>query len=330
MRLENFIFSIIFVCVIFALSSCGGDEEFSGPTAKALDVKFGTGFEDEILRDVSIDKNGVMYVSSKTKIYKVDAAGNATVFAGSNISSVTDGQGTAATFRNIDLLSFDEAGNIYAIDYQVIRKISPDGVVTSISITKPNPFKFKDYDDTVVYPDFLGVLVKDNFIYASFNTILVKISGDSWNIFVGDKTFGQGFVDGQGDQAKFNYLTAIIPGESGDNFICTDGAGVRKISVADSTLTTIAGEERPHERNGLSANIHDIVMDKNGNYYLSAGITVHKVTPDGVISAAIAGPHRTDGSTFNGGGLAIDSSGKYLYVADITRNATLIKIELKN
>lgn len=329
MCLKNFTFSIILVCVIFALPSCGDDEEFSGPTAKALDVKFGTGFEDDILRDVSIDKNGVMYVSSKTKIYKVDASGNATVFAGSNTSSVKDGQGTAATFRNIDLLSFDESGNIYAMDYQVIRKISTGGEVTSLPIAQPYSLLFKDYDDTRDFPDFLGVFPKGNSIYASVGTIMIKISGDSWNIFAGSETWEQGFVDGQGYQAKFNALTSIIPGASGDDLICSDGAGIRQISVADSTVITIAGAQYPDDSNGITNYINDIAMGNDGNYYLSSGTSVHKVTPTGTITT-IAGPYRTDGSTFNGGGLAIDASGKYLYVADITRSATLIKIELKN
>ena len=321
------------ILLVLGFSSCNEDvKDFGGPTAEALNETFGTGFADEVLRDVSIDKNGNIYVSSKTKIYKLDANGVATVFAGSNTSAVTDGKGTAASFRNIDLMSFDDAGNIYAIDYQFIRKISPDGSVASLQITKPGSFLFKNYDEMTVppaHPEFIGIFVKENAIFTSTGVSIIKIIGNRYNEYAGGG--GQGFVDGQGNNAKFGSIHAIVYYKSNE-VIVSDRGSLRKVSLPDSVVTTITGSDKFGAKDGSLAEaayqaINDFVIDTNGVYYLSSFNTVRKISTDGQVST-IAGPIKSDGYPFQGGGIAIDANNKYLYVTDMNKKATLIRIDL--
>ena len=331
--MKNIFYLSALVVVLLNFSSCKKDDgdDFSGPTAQALNETFGTGFEDETLRDVSIDKNGTIYVSSRTKIYKLDANGNATVFAGSNTASVTDGQGTAATFKNIDLLSFDNAGNIYTIDYQVIRKISPGGTVTSLVNDGSFPLLFKDFEELPPYqqPLFTGLAVVEDAIYASSQGFIVKIKGTAYSIFAG---FEAGFVDGQGNNAKFQYIRTVIADASGNNVLVTDRGSIRKVSLADIVVTTITGSDQYGKKDGKLNEasypwINDMVIDKDGNYYLATFDTVRKISTDGLVST-IAGPIKSDGSSFQGGGIAVDANARYLYVTDLNKKATLIRIDL--
>lgn len=322
------------ILLVLGFSSCKEDvKDFGGATAEALNETFGTGFADEVLRDVSIDKNGNIYVSSKTKIYKLDANGVATVFAGSNTSAVTDGKGTAASFRNIDLMSFDDAGNIYVIDFQFIRKVSPNGTVISLQITKPGSYLFKNYDEMTVPPAppvFTGIFVKGNAMFVSIGPVVFKVIGNRFTEFAGGG--GQGFVDGQGRKARFSQTHAIVPNISGEAMIVSDGGSLRKILIADSIVTTITGSDKFGMKDGnlneaSYQTINDFVIDKNGVYYLSSFNTVRKISADGQVST-IAGPIKSDGSAFQAGGIAIDLSNKYLYITDLNKKATLIRIDL--
>lgn len=105
-------------------------------------------------------------------IYKLDANGAMTQFAGSgqasryHETSQPDGTGTAAGFCDANLGGFDSDGNLYAVDTALIagtaqskalyRKITPQGVVTTISalpdgITPgaPDGFQYVGTDDAI-------------------------------------------------------------------------------------------------------------------------------------------------------------------------------------
>jgi hypothetical protein len=73
-------------------------------------------------------------------IKKIDSTGNVTLIAGSGLieysSTKKDGVGASATFGSIKDMVIDKNDNLYIIDertyYYLIRKITPDGTVTSI------------------------------------------------------------------------------------------------------------------------------------------------------------------------------------------------------
>jgi len=326
----NTLLSVAVIFTLVLLESCNDESDnFSGPTAKALEVKVGSGFNNEELRDVSIDHDGNMYVSAKTKIYKLDASGAATLFAGSNTAGITDGQGTTATFKNIGLMSFDTNGNIYVVDSLNIRKIDRNQNVTTIVIEKPYQMEFTPAPpfNSMVLP------VGDQFFVAEVGAAAIfRVEGNAFNLFAGDELLSQGFVDGRGTGAKFLGPSNIILDETGNNLVVADWGSLRKISIADSTVSTFTGSDKFGKADGTLATasyqgIDDLVVDKNGNYYLSSLSTVRKISKDGQVTT-IAGPIKSDGGAFTAGGLAVDREGNYLYITELKRPATLIKIDL--
>ena len=98
---------------------------------------------------IAVDSSGNLYVAVDTTIRKVTPDGVATILAGADgVGGYVDGTGTAARFRHPLGITTDTAGNLYVTDFlgvmgdfglpsynldSVIRKITPQGVVTTLA-----------------------------------------------------------------------------------------------------------------------------------------------------------------------------------------------------
>jgi len=88
------------------------------------------------LAGITTDASGNIYVSDFYNyiISKITPSGMVTTLAGqTHVPGVRDGTGTDAQFTGPYALTIDHAGNLYASDDEVIRKITPAGVVTTIA-----------------------------------------------------------------------------------------------------------------------------------------------------------------------------------------------------
>ena len=90
-------------------------------------------------QSVAIDAAGNIYIAdtATAAVYKLSAAGQLTVFAGTpfNETGSVDGPVGTATlgFYEIDHMTIDEGGNLYLSGQGSVRKISPAGVVSTPS-----------------------------------------------------------------------------------------------------------------------------------------------------------------------------------------------------
>jgi sugar lactone lactonase YvrE len=80
------------------------------------------------------DAAGNYYFTHSNQIFKIVTDGSITVFAGTGNDSYADGQAEQASFSGPAGLAFDNTGNLYVADRgnNVIRKITPEGLVTTI------------------------------------------------------------------------------------------------------------------------------------------------------------------------------------------------------
>ena len=87
--------------------------------------------------DIAADAAGNLYICDHGNhaIRKITPAGVVTTLAGSGLPGKVDGTGTAALFKFPAGISVDSTGYVYVADTdnQVLRKISPAGVVTTIA-----------------------------------------------------------------------------------------------------------------------------------------------------------------------------------------------------
>ena len=81
------------------------------------------------------DTQGVLYVADQTSVRKVGPDGVVTTIAGSLSPGMADGSALQARFARLDAIALDKAGNLFVSDAgnQAIRKITPDGAVSTVA-----------------------------------------------------------------------------------------------------------------------------------------------------------------------------------------------------
>ncbi len=88
---------------------------------------------------IACDAQGNVYVGDEgdNRIRRITPAGDVTTLAGSGDPGFIDGIGVVARFNGPDGLATDTQGNLYVADVfnHSIRRVSPDGVVTTIAGT---------------------------------------------------------------------------------------------------------------------------------------------------------------------------------------------------
>lgn len=96
----------------------------------------GTAAQFGSMDGIVVDSNDNIYVTDwdNHRIRKITPAGVVTTFAGNNTYASVDGVGTAAQFMSPIGIAIDSLDNIYVTDADAnkVRKITPDGTVTTI------------------------------------------------------------------------------------------------------------------------------------------------------------------------------------------------------
>jgi hypothetical protein len=277
---------------------------------------------------VASDSAGNVYVADtlNNTIRKITPAGVVSTLAGSaGASGSTDGVGAAARFWNPWGVATDSGGNVFVADFgnDTIRKITPDGVVSTIAGT-PGVTGSTDgtgaaasfYQPTGVATDSAGSV----YVADALNGVMRKITPAGVV-----STLPGWFADPQGVAAD-SFGNVYVAG-SGNNTI-------QKITPAGvvSTFAGTAGENGSTDGTGAAARFQlpsGIATDSTGNVYVADvdNSTIRKITPAAVVTT-LAGTATVIGSADGTGaqasfdnpsGVTTDSAGN-VYVADAFNN----------
>ena len=302
------------------------------------------------------DAMGNLYATDQgCVIHKISPSGLLTTLAGSSSCGAADGKGTAASFDSMLAITVDASGSVYVGGGATIRKITPDGSVTTLAGIS-RTYGTSDGDaKSARFGSISGIAVD------TAGVIYVADAGSNINGIVGSRIrklspagivstlaggSAYGSADGAGAVATFSSLNGLTIDKQGNLFVADEGNHtIRKITPG-GVVTTLAGtasQLTPAAVDGIGAaarfNLpYGLAADSAGNVYVSdssPGLqlnSVRKITPAGevtTITGSNAGVGVTDGSASEARfarpeAIALHSDGT-LFVAD-TGNQLIRKI----
>lgn len=276
--------------------------------------------------------NGDLYVADagNNTIRKICADGDVVTLAGTaGASGSANGIGAAARFSFLSGIAVDGAGNAYVVDNSAIRKITPQGVVTTLAGASG---MLGDADGPgasarFMRPSGIASDAAGNLLVADTeNRLIRKVAPDGTVTTLAGIRGRRGIADGDIATAIFVGPKGVALAPSGDLYI-TDWFGppapnipeastfIRKIATG-GRVTTLAGNFASEFGPAVFRDTFAITADGGGNVFVAAQKSVKRIAADGTVST-VAGPVASFQSLE---GLTIDGSGN-LYVSDTPSHA---------
>ena len=269
--------------------------------------------------DVAVDAAGNVYVADtyNSVIRKIASTGQVSTLAGSGEWRFQDGVGRSAGFVLPSRLAVDPAGNVYVLERSnCIRKISAEGVVTSIKVGEECT---STLDPRIPASSLSAIAIeKAGNILVGKNQTIVSIAPGGTQETLLD-------LSGSGRDA----IAGLALGVDGTIFFATSSHVGRL--AADRSVRAVAGaSEQPGSADGGAAQARfnrpaGTAVDAAGNIYVAdaGSSTLRKIARDGTVTT-IAGLAGVPGSVDGTGSaarfrsltsIAVDRGGT-IYIAD--------------
>jgi sugar lactone lactonase YvrE len=283
------------------------------------------------LRAYATNAYGTSYgsvVTFSTTATSSTIAGAVTTFAGSATGGYADGLGAAAQFNNPIGMAIDAQGNIYVSDSfnNRIRKIAPDGTVTTIAGNGIAGYLNTDAGNAAnaefYGPQGLAVDAQGNIFVADFGNNVIREIATTGAVttFAGNGTAG--YVDGTSSAAEFNGPAGLAFDKQGNLYVADNNNNmIRKITSA-GVVSRVAGTKTPGYVNGTVNTTtgvytsfrapNGLVVDVSGNIFVAdlGNSAIRQITSAGIVTTIAGGPGQTSllGSP---AALAMDASGNF-------------------
>jgi sugar lactone lactonase YvrE len=272
----------------------------------------------QIVRDA--EGNG-WFTDATNTVRRITPTGLVTIFAGSTLSDAgsSDGVGATARFAQPEGLARASDGTLYVADSQnhTIRRIAPDGAVTTIAGTAGSPGAVNGIGSTARFSVPTGVALDaagENLYVADFSNYAIR----RLVLATGEVTTLAGALgmratsaihNGTGTSARFYNPFALTFGTDGALYVSDSGfAAIRRVTMA-GVVTTAVGTH-------LSSGVTDggpsearlqqplgLATDPSGNLLLGDLHALRLATTSGSV-ATVAGNTTQSGSRDGTGSIA--------------------------
>ncbi len=247
---------------------------------------------------IAVDNSGNVYVAggwSRT-IRKVTPAGEVTTLAGSyNVMGSTDGTGAAARFIYPSAVAVDSSGNVYVADQTRLRKVSQNGVVTTLAGSGSSG-STDGIGSAAMFSELYGVTVDSsgNVYVTDRNAHTVrKVTSAGVVTTLAGTAYSSGSSNGTGSSARFYNPTGITVDSTGNLYVADSYYNkIRKVTPV-GVVTTLAGSSSGStDGTGSAAKFlspQGMSVDGAGNVYVADSLnhTIRKVTSAGVVTTQV-------------------------------------------
>jgi uncharacterized protein (TIGR03437 family) len=281
------------------------------------------------LRDpqsVAVDGSGNLLIADLTndRIRMVSAStGVITTVAGNGGYGLAGdgGSATSASLNSPYAVAVDVSGNLFIADAEnnVIRKVSPSGVITTVAGSGTAGFSGDGGQATLAqlnFPDAVAVDASGNlFIADDYNFRIRRVSASGIiTTIAGNGTSGFSGDGGPATSASLFFPGGIAVGNSGNLFIADSGNRIRKVS-ASGIITTFAGDGFSGFAGdggpSISAELNipeGLALDASGNLFIadSGNSRIREVSAS---SPTAAGPSVPANGVVDGAGFSARISG---------------------
>lgn len=249
------------------------------------------------------DKKGNIYVADDLGhvIYKVNSNGKVSLFAGGGRAGYRDGVGKNALFNRPASIDIDANDNIIIAEMEgnYIRRISPDGTVTTIAGSgragyangtgKEASFDYPlgicmDVDDNAIIVDSRNKAIRKitprgvvtTLLNSRFKGFTDKTNGISSLSFETGKNNNIQYYGGWQSQINAgSWGGDVVLDKSHNNLYIADGGNncILRVNFIDKTVSVFAGNGRAGSKDGppnvaTFNNPVEIVVDSKGNFFV--------------------------------------------------------------
>lgn len=202
------------------------------------------------LFSITFDTAGNGYAGDYKTIRSISPTGIVTTIAGSKTEArdYINGQAQASRFNNIKGIARDSAGNLFVVDTNAIRKLSPSGIVSTFAGAAPTAYPSYGFADgfgteaRFNNPGQIAIDASDNLYVADERNHRIRKITPAGLVTTLAGQSSSGVVNESGTAARFDNPFAIAVDKATGNVYTADWDGytVRKITPS-GVVTTVAG-----------------------------------------------------------------------------------------
>jgi uncharacterized protein (TIGR03437 family) len=326
----------------------GGGEVFKITPSGTISGFAGNGYSGTFgiggpAASASLDYPTAVAADSAGNVYITDGVGRVLKVATNGIISLVATLLDGSVIQYISGIAADSSGNLYVTSWtgNSLLKVTAGGVVTTVAGNGAAGYSGDNGPASSAQlsrPAGVGVDASGNIYIADLGNNRIRRISPAGMI---NTIAGNGIQSGDNGPALAAQLalpSAVALDPFGNLFIADSGdLRVRKVSPA-GTITTVAGNgvsPVPGAATGdgspavaVSLGAEGVALDAAGNFYLSDGASVRKVSASGIITTLTGGIYSgysgdggpaSSATLYDPAGLAVDAAGN-VYIADVGNN----------